>query len=310
MIGNSVIIKKSNLILIKILAFLSVVISSNAYALTFPLPRDGDIVGSTQIASVRRGESLGDIGRRFDVGVYEMIEANPSLDPWVPTVGAVVVVPTQFILPSGPREGIVVNLAEMRLYYYHADKPLVTTCPLGIGKKGWSTPLTQTKVVSKKKDPAWIPPDSIRREHLLKGDPLPAMVPGGPNNPMGRYALYLGGTGCLRIHGTNRPGGIGVRGSHGCIRLFPEDIESLYYSVPVGTSVRIIHEPFKVGWHKNRLYLEAHQPLSEARFSGSNSNSNLVNAIQRAIKNGQYMVNWSSAELSAKTCNGYPSRID
>lgn len=293
------------------LVTLATLLPLGSEALTFPLPRQGDIVGSIQKTMVRRGESLGDIGRRYDVGVYEMIEANPSLDPWVPTVGATVVIPTQFILPrTAPRQGIVINLAEMRLYYYHADKGLVTTHPLGIGKKGWSTPIITSSIVSKKKDPVWVPPPSIRREHAMKGDPLPAVVPAGPNNPMGRFALYLGGNSSIRIHGTNRKsGGIGVRGSHGCIRLFPEDIESLYYTVPIGTTVRIIHEPFKVGWHQNRLYLEAHQPLSEARYVGSNNTSNLVKAIEGAIQ-GTHMVNWSSAQLAAKSSNGYPTRID
>lgn len=292
-----------------LMPLMPLMISFQAEALTFALPKDGDIIGTIQMTMVRRGESLADIGRRFDVGVCEMIEANPRLDPWVPTVGATVVVPTQYILPSAPRQGIVINLAEMRLYYYHPDKPIVSTYPLGIGKKQWSTPLIQSKIVSKKKDPSWVPPESIRREHALKGDPLPAVVPGGPNNPMGRYALYLDGGSLLRIHGTNRPGGIGVRGSHGCIRLFPEDIQMLYYTVPLGTHVRIIHEPFKVGWHRGRLYLEAHPPLTEAKYAGSNSTDSLAKAIQRAIR-GKYEVNWTSAQLAAKAGNGYPARID
>lgn len=283
--------------------------SMNAFALTFPLPRSGDVVGQIQTTTVRRGESLGDIGRRFGVGVYEMIEANPKLDPWVPTVGAAVVVPTQFVLPSAPRQGIVLNLAEMRLYFYHPDKPLVTTCPVGIGKKGWPTPLTFTTVTGKKRNPTWCPPESIRREHLAKGDPLPAVVPPGPDNPLGRYALYIGGSSNIRIHGTNRPGGIGVRGSHGCVRLLAEDIELLFNHVPIGTTVRIIHEPFKVGWHNGRLYLEAHQPLSEGQYAGSNSADKLVKAIQRAVR-GSHVVNWTSAQMTAKSANGYPTRID
>lgn len=277
-------------------------------ALTFPLPKNGDVVGQVQMTTVRSGESLGDIGRRYDVGVFEMIEANPGLDPWVPTVGAVVVVPTQFILPKGPRSGIVLNLAEMRLYFFHPDKPLVSTHPVGIGKKGWSTPMIQTTIVSKKKDPVWVPPESIRREHKAKGDILPAVVGPGPDNPLGRYAFYFAVEG-YRMHGTNKPGGIGVRGSHGCIRLFPEDIESLYYNVPVGTSVRIIHEPYKVGWLNNHLYLEAHGPLTEARYVGSTSLDNLKRAIENAI-HGTYTVNWTSAQMAAKARNGYPARID
>jgi L,D-transpeptidase ErfK/SrfK len=304
-----------NVNLIKFLLGLCVLlVEANAYALTFSLPTNGDVVGQVQMTTARKGESLGDIGRRYDVGVYEMIEANPGLDPWVPTPGTIVVVPTQFILPKGPRVGIVLNLAEMRLYYYHADKKLVSTHPVGIGKNGWSTPLGETTILSKKKDPAWVPPEGIRREHLAKGDILPAVVPGGPENPMGRYALYPAAgklaTQGFRIHGTNRPGGIGVRGSHGCIRLFPEDIEHLYYNVPVGTSVRIIHEPYKVGWHNNHLYLEAHQPLTEGQYVGSDNESSLTQAIERAISAGSHLVNWTSAQMVAETKNGYPTRID
>lgn len=301
--------KMKNLKFIKLLMGLCVFAShASSFALTFPLPKDGDVVGQVQRSTVRSGESLADIGRRYDVGVYEMIEANPGLDPWMPTVGSVVVIPTQFILPRAPREGIVLNLAEMRLYYYHSDKPLVTTHPVGIGKKGNSTPLVTTAVVRKKKDPTWVPPESIRQEHRAKGDILPAVVPAGPDNPLGRYALYLGHD-LYRIHGTNRPGGIGVRGSHGCIRLYPEDIESLYYSVPVGTTVRIVHEPYKVGWYNNHLYLEAHEPLSEGRYAGSNSMNSLKAIIERAIQ-GSHMVNWTSAQMTAKSQNGYPVRID
>jgi L,D-transpeptidase ErfK/SrfK len=284
-------------------------------ALTFPLPAQGeDIVGEMQTTTVRKGESLGEIGRRFDVGIYEMIEANPNLDPWVPMVGAIALIPTQFILPKGPRVGLVLNLAEMRLYYFHPDQPLVTTHPLGVGKKGWSTPLGQAVITKKTKDPAWFPPNSIRQEHLEKGDILPPVVPGGPDNPLGRYAFYLASKGLsskgsFLIHGTNRPGGVGVRSSHGCIRLFPEDIESLYYTVPTGTAVRIIHEPYKVGWHKSHLYLEAHQPLTEAQYLGSDSLTRLASEIEKSI-NSQHLVNWTSAKMAAKTANGYPVRID
>ncbi len=286
---------------------------NTASALTFNLPTNGDIIGEMQTTTVRRGESLGDIGRRFDIGVYEMIEANPKLDPWGPTVGAIVVIPSQFILPKVPRVGMVLNLAEMRLYYFHPDKRQVTTHPLGIGKKGWVTPLGTTTIINKRKDPAWNPPASIRKEHLAKNDPLPAFIPGGvPENPLGLYALYLGsglGSGAYRIHGTNRPGGIGVRGTHGCIRLFPEDIENLFYIVPIGTQVRIIHEPFKVGWHKGHLYLEAHEPCSEAKYAGSDNLSRLEKLIQSAIESS-HLVNWTSAKMGAKTANGYPIRID
>jgi L,D-transpeptidase ErfK/SrfK len=293
---------------VKMLAGLLYFASQPLASLTFALPESGDVVGEIQMTTVRRGESLSEIGRRYDVGIYEMIEANPKVDPWVPAAGSVVLIPTQFILPSAARTGIVLNLAEMRLYYYHADKPAVTTYPVGIGKKGWSTPLATTVVTGKKKDPAWVPPASIRAEHRAKGDILPAVVPGGPGNPMGRFALYLA-LGEYRIHGTHKPGGIGVRGSHGCVRLYPEDIESLYYTVPVGTTVRIVHEPYKIGWYKNHLYIESHQPLTEGRYVGSDSVDSLKRAIEKVIS-GTHTVNWTSAQMAAKAQKGYPMRID
>jgi len=303
--------KKLNIILkIILLGFLH-----PTFALTFTVSVSGDMVGEMQTATVRQEESLADIGRRFDVGIYEMIEANPKLDPWLPPVGAIVVIPTQYILPSGPRTGLVLNLAEMRLYYFHPDKPLVTTFPLGIGKKNWASPLGKSTITRKQKDPAWHPPTSIRQEHLEKGDVLPLVVAGGtPENPLGRYALYLdakglAGKGSFLIHGSNRPGGVGVRSSHGCIRLFPEDIESLYYLIPIGTTVRIIHEPYKVGWHNRHLYLESHQPLSETQYAGSDSLSRLTTLIDAAT-NQAHAVDWLNANMTAKSANGYPVRID
>lgn len=314
---NTAYLQYFNLEMRHFLIALTVVCSmESAFSLTFPIPKKGDIVGEVQLTTAEANESLGEIGRRFDVGVYEMIEANPNIDPWVPSKGSLLVIPTQFILPQVPRTGLVLNLAEMRLYYFHPDKPLVTTYPLGIGKKGagWSTPLGVTTVTGKKKDPAWYPPASIRKEHLNKGDVLPLVVASGPDNPLGRHALYLASQGLsskgsFLIHGTNRPGGVGVRSSHGCIRLFPEDIEALYSMVPIGTSVRIIHEPYKIGWHEDHLYLEAHKPLTEPQYFGSDSLTRLEKIIKGAI-DGSHMVNWTNATMSAKQANGYPVRID
>ncbi len=279
-----------------------------AFCLTFPLTKDTDIVGEIQLVKVQEGQSLGDIGRQYDVGLCEMIEANPNLDPWVPIVGATVILPTQFILPSGDRQGIVLNLSELRLYFYHPDKRHVSTFPLGLGKRGWSTPLGLTKIVSKEKDPSWTPPASIRQEHLKKGDVLPAVVPPGPDNPLGRYKFRLGIPGYL-MHGTNRKGGIGVRSTHGCIRLLAPDLELLYELVPVGTPMRIIHEPFKVGKQNGKVYLEVHQPITDAHFENSNSDENLNKVITNALKQ-PHLVNWTSAKQAAMAANGYPVRID
>ncbi len=288
-----------------------------AYSLTFKLPTDGNIIGEIQTTTAQKGESLGEIGRRFDIGLYEMIEANPKLDPWAPPVGAIIVIPSQFILPQVNQTGLVLNLAEMRLYYFDTTSKSVSTYPLGIGKKGWSTPLGKTTITNKRKNPPWHPPKSIRQEHHEKGDPpLPPVIPGGtPENPLGRYALYLATkglsaeAGSFLIHGTNRPAGVGVRVTHGCIRLFPADIEKLFNEVPIGVQVLIIHEPYKVGWKNKHLYLEVHQPLSEPQYARSNSLTRLTKLIEQTVKNKK-QINWASVKLAAKSTHGYPVRID
>lgn len=233
---------------------------------TFPLPAPGvDVVGEARVATVAEGETLLDIARAHDLGYNEITAANPGLDPWLPPPGSSVVLPTRYVLPAAPRQGIVVNLAEMRLYFYpeaHGGERVVMTFPIGIGQEGWLTPLAVTRVVAKIKDPAWTVPASIREEHARLGDPLPAVVPPGPDNPLGAYALRLGMTSYL-IHGTNKPYGIGRRASHGCIRLYPEDIELLYRNVTVDTPVYIIDQPYKLGRDGERLYLEAHAPIEE-----------------------------------------------
>lgn len=294
---------------------LTLLISQSSFALTFVIPKESNIVGNIQYVTVYPGESLSDIGKKFNVGVYEMIEANPELDPWDPQVGADVVIPTQFILPATKLQGIVINLAEMRLYYYHNINKvnMVTTHPIGIGRKGWVTPLIEAKVVNKQYNPTWRPPISIIKEHADKGDLLPNIVPPGPSNPLGEFAIYLSTPGYL-IHGTNRPAGIGLRTTSGCIRLFPEDIRSLYNQIPIGTSVKIIHEPYKIGLRNNQLYLEVHEPLSDAYY---NKESNEI-VVQKAINNAMTFhnininnyLNWSYLQeilkKFTKIANGYP----
>lgn len=266
----------------KLVTVFLTLITFNAIGLTFPLPKSGNIVGVVQRATIQENESLGDVGRKFDIGVYEMIEANPSINPWKPRAGAEVIIPSQFILPkSQKKDSIVINLAEMRLYYFHKDKNLVTTHPIGIGRKGWLTPLGNARIVEKKKDPIWRVPKSIRTAAKANGKYLPRVVKPGPNNPLGKFALRLSLPGYL-IHGTNRPGGIGVRSSSGCIRMFPEDIKSLYSKVSVGTNVKIIHMPYKIGKKKGSYYIEAHEPLSDPYYNPDESEGALLKAIKEA----------------------------
>lgn len=219
------------------------------------------VVGHNLVVLSRMEDTLLDIARRFDLGYSEIVSANPGVDVWLPGAGQRVVVPNRFILPDAPRKGIVINLAEMRLYYYPKREKgrtqQVITHPLGIGREGWKTPLGSTKIIQKKKDPTWTPPASILAEHLAQGDPLPKVVPAGPDNPLGAYAMRLGMPGYL-LHGTNKPYGVGLRVSHGCIRLFPEDIEHLFGKVDLNTTVNIIYQPYKAALQDGILYVEAH----------------------------------------------------
>jgi L,D-transpeptidase ErfK/SrfK len=244
------------------------VLPLGANAEMYDLPPDGtDVVGAVTIAIARNEDTLLDIARRHGLGYEDIVRANPDVDTWLPGEGTEVVLPTRYVLPPGPRRGVVLNLAEYRLYYYPEPKPgepaVVMTYPISIGRMDWETPLGRTSIISKVRNPSWYPPDSIRDEHAAAGDPLPRIVPPGPNNPLGEYAMRLGLPGYL-IHGTNRPAGVGMRVTHGCIRMFPEDIDYLFGRVDVKTPVRIINEPVKVGWNGNELMVEVHRTLDVA----------------------------------------------
>lgn len=214
----------------------------DVFALTYQVPYFGKVIGEHKEVTTGSADTLTKLAQEYDIGVYEMVSANRHLHKKDLKPNTRVIIPAQFTLPSGPREGIVLNLADMRLFYYHPDSKEVTTFPVGVGRQGWSTPRGTTQVVSKQKDPAWHPPASIRRESALRGKTLPLIVPAGPHNPLGQYALHLGFSGIL-IHGTTQPASIGLQSSHGCIRLYPADIKELFYLVPIGTPVRIVYEP-------------------------------------------------------------------
>jgi len=227
---------------------------------------DQQIIGELQIIETHDEDTFVDIARAYNVGFDELVDANPEVDPWLPGDGTSVVLPTRFILPDAPREGIVINLAAKRLFYYlEPDEDgarAVITFPIGIGQQGTATPIGETTVTSKGKDPVWHVPASIRREYAAEGNPLPPQVPPGPDNPLGSHVLILGMPSYL-IHGTNRPAGVGMRVSHGCVRLFPENIEHLFEVAPVGVAVTIVNQPWLLGWDEQTLFLEAHQMLED-----------------------------------------------
>jgi len=227
-------------------------------------PEDGDV----SFTRSQQDETLIDVARQFLLGQTEIVRLNPDLDRWLIKKDTIIVLPNKRILPEGPRNGIVLNLSEFRLYFYQPNgkngAPVqVRSYAHGVGRQDWKTPLGETRIVKKVKNPSWYPPESIRQEHAANGDPLPTVVGPGPNNPLGSRALHLALKGEYRIHGTDidKIYGIGMQITHGCIRLYPENIEALYDLVSEGTPVYLVKQPIKVGWLDNKLYVEAHPDL-------------------------------------------------
>jgi L,D-transpeptidase ErfK/SrfK len=251
-----------------------------AHATAYLMPEDSNDRVITQYATddaplirSEQDETLLDVAHRFLLGQTEIVRLNPNVDRWLVKKGVMVRIPNKRILPDTPHDGITLNLPEFRMYYYPRDQEqgspqLVMSYAHGVGRQDWKTPLGKTSVVRKIKDPSWRPPESIRKEHAADGDILPAVVPPGPHNPLGAYAMNLAIRGYL-IHGTDidKIYGIGMQVTHGCIRMYPEDIEELYNSVKVGTPVYIVKQPIKVGWLNNVLYIEAHPDLEGEEMS-------------------------------------------
>ncbi len=285
-----------------------------ARAEQFPLPPEGsDVVGATITIEAEASDTLLDIARRHGVGYEEITNANPGVDPWLPGAGTVVTVPKQRLLPRAPRTGIVINLPEHRLYWYPqavpGQAPVVWTFPVSIGKMDWNTPLGITRVVAKVKNPTWTPPKSVREEHAKRGDILPAVVPAGPDNPLGLFALRLGiPGGAYLIHGTNRPAGVGMQVTHGCMRLYPEDIETLYGLVPVDSQVTIVNQPYKWGWHEGELLIEVHPPLQEDAVEAP-SLTDLTRLIVEATRSQPLAIDWMGAERTWREARGMPTPV-
>jgi len=281
-------------------------------------PRLNDeLVGAVQVTRARQEDTMTDIARRFSVGYNEIHRANPRVDMWLPGAGRQVVVPTQFLLPDAPHVGIVINAAEMRLYYFaprlHGGKQIIYTYPIGIGRVNWNTPSGVTTIVRKAKNPVWRPPADILAEHRKDGDPLPAEIRPGPDDPMGNRALYLGWPE-FAIHGTNKPAGVGMRVSHGCMHLYPEDIMQLYNMVPVGTEVRVVNQPFVFGWHRGELYMEAFGPLEGDQRDWKTATRKLLEQaigpkVQRELRARNEQVRWDLVMRLAGDPQGIPVAI-
>lgn len=245
----------------KLFALLLLMVSGAAVAYDAQWKPHESLVGTLDSDVVKSGDTFHKIARRNGIGWNALEAANPSVDPEHLSENTILVIPHLYLLPDGERKGMVVNLAEKRVYYFHPDGHTVTIYPIGVGRVGWDTPTGMMKIVEKKHKPIWVVPASIlkwRKEH--GAPPLPRRVMPGPDNPLGEHALRLSKPNYL-LHGTNAPEGVGSRSSAGCLRLYPEHIKVLYEIVPLRTQVRIIDQPFRFGWHRGKLYFESHVPM-------------------------------------------------
>src|SRR5215469_16093041 len=283
----------------------------------FTLAPGQDVVGVVQVVTAGKDDTLTDIARRFNVGYEEILRANPKVDPWLPGEGREIVVPSQFILPDAPRTGIVINIPAMRIFYYppvkHGERPVVITHPIGIGKVGWRTPEGVTKIVRSQKDPTWRVPVSVRKEHHENGEELDPVIGPGPDNPLGKYAFYLQWPSYL-IHGTNKPAGVGLRSSHGCIRLYPEDIEQFFNMVPIGTQVRVVNQPFLFGWSDGQLYLQPYDVLEDDARDWNKAQRKLLSkelaaTLQQELKSHHQQIDWDAVASLTHNPRGVPVPI-
>lgn len=298
---------------LRFLLSIAVVVSGHCSALTFILPLNNDtLIGEDSVVTAHEEDTLIDIARRESLGFDEIVNANPAIDPWLPKGGTRVLVPHRYLLPNTPHEGIVVNVAEKRLYYFpptNTDIATVETFPISIGRSDWSTPIVNTTIVRKAENPQWRPPKTIQEEHALEGDILPDVVASGPDNPLGLYALYLGIPSYL-IHGTNKEYGIGMQVTHGCMRMYPEDIEHLFKGVKTGTTVYIVNQPFKVGWFDNTLYLEAHPFLEGTEPEIIDDKMPLIELILSMLdEHLNYPIDWATVDITRLEASGIPVAI-
>lgn len=301
-------------------------------AATFPMPDTGDaLIGEEKVVLAHQEDTLVDIARANDLGFDDIVNANPAVDTWLPREGTSVVLPQRHLLPVAPHEGIVINVAEKRMYYFpgtyvppktvgkgkkkqqvQAPAAVATTVemhPVSIGRRDWNTPLVRTRVTNKVTDPTWYPPEALRAEHAAEGDVLPEVVGPGPDNPLGAYALYLA-TPSYLIHGTNKAYGIGMQVTHGCIRMYPEDIQHMYEVVDVGTPVQIVNQPYKVGWSGGVLYVEVHPWLEGTPPEQTGDKSILKGMIEQAISPyPDYPVDWRAVDTLQIEATGRPEAV-
>jgi L,D-transpeptidase ErfK/SrfK len=270
------------------------------------------VVGEPQLMIASEENTFSDIAREYGLGYDELVTANPGIDPWLPGDGTAILLPTQYVIPDVPRQGIVLNIASKRLFYFpkvaEGEAAYVMTYPIGIGRVGWDTPLGDAKVISKARDPQWFVPASVRKEHAEAGDPLPAVVEAGPDNPLGKFVLKLDMPGYL-LHGTNQPYGVGMRVSHGCVRLYPENIELLYDLVDIGETVTIINEPYLAGWSAGELYFESHPPLEDDEVSPEDHLQKVFASVRNLSGAFTEETEQDYARAIASSATGVPVRV-
>ena len=270
----------------------------------FSIAKGDDLIGRLAFIRLEKGDTLPDIARHFSLGIDAISAANPGVDVWVPVTGERILLPLSFILPDAPRNGIVINLAAMRLFHFKGDSKAlaVSTYPIGVGTVERPSPIGQMYVARKATRPTWHVPASIAEDHRKKGDPLPAKVLPGPQNPLGEYALYLSKATYL-IHGTNKPASIGLRATNGCIRLYPEDVKKLYENTPIKTPVCIVNQPYLLGQWNGVVYLEVHAPpedLDAVEFD------KIYAKLRNMEKDSGRALDWSKVKKALAEARGIP----
>jgi L,D-transpeptidase ErfK/SrfK len=274
---------------------IAAVLPLSIHAAVYPITPSTDVVGEMQVAMAKYEDSFITLAAKYNVGFEELVQANPHLDPWIPGADQLVVIPTRYVLPPrSTRKGIIINLAELRLYYFTPDGSKVYTYPVGIGRMqmDWKTPLGRLSITQKQENANWYVPQSIKEEARLEGHTLPDFIPPGPDNPMGKHKMRLSNPSYL-IHGTNKEVGIGRRVSHGCINMFNDDVAELYRMMPIGTEVNITHQPYKVGWKDQYLWLETHNILEDYEGDGDYSFEALRAVTQHAVGSTPVNIDWS-----------------
>jgi L,D-transpeptidase ErfK/SrfK len=282
----------------------------SADAAEFPLQRGQEAVGAVETYDAKTSDNLLDVARLHDLGYVDFIAANPGVDPWSPGAGRGIAIPNVYVLPDAPRVGIVVNLAERRLFYFPPGGKTVETYPVGVGVEDGAMPLGVTAVVRKELGPVWIPPPSIRAER----PDLPDSIPPGPDDPLGDYALRLGWTNIL-IHGTNKPDSVGRNVSHGCLHVYPEDIERLFHEVPVGTPVRVVSQAVEAAWLDGRLYVEVHPSKEQAdqidygEAMTAAIPQDLVSRVEAVAGDRAGEVDWDAVQRAGVAATGLPTPV-